>query len=226
MAAMDLHGDFAGPQLKSDLLIEHSRNYQGHNLTLACSQSRVALSQFGKVTLLLARHTVAIQSLADRIQQVLILERLGQELHGTGLHGSHRHGDISVTGDENDGHLDSGVTQLALKVQTIDARKTHVQDKAAWSVRLLVAQKFFRRLKGCAPQPRRFQQSLDGRTHTGIVINDEHCGSICSRHSGASALVGRLKQKLAPRGELLAAHKRPPCDSMMEWLMRSPMPVP
>jgi len=29
------------------------------------------------------------------------------------------HGDISVTGDENDGNLDSGVTQLALKVQTI-----------------------------------------------------------------------------------------------------------
>src|SRR5580700_4647713 len=42
----------------------------------------------------------------------------------------------------------------------------------------------------------------------------------------ASALVGRVKQKLAPRGELSAAHKRPPCDSIIERLMRSPMPVP
>ena len=41
-----------------------------------------------------------------------------------------------------------------------------------------------------------------------------------------SALVGRVKQKLAPRGELLAAHKRPPCDSTMERLIRRPMPVP
>src|ERR1700756_3013222 len=37
---------------------------------------------------------------------------------------------------------------------------------------------------------------------------------------------GRVKQKHAPRGELSAAHKRPPCDSMMERLMLSPMPVP
>ena len=39
-------------------------------------------------------------------------------------------------------------------------------------------------------------------------------------------LVGRVKRKLAPRGELSAAHKRPPCDSIIERLMRSPMPVP
>src|ERR1700687_6481248 len=39
-------------------------------------------------------------------------------------------------------------------------------------------------------------------------------------------LVGRVKQKLAPRGRLSAAHKRPPCDSRMERLMDSPMPVP
>src|SRR5467141_2612690 len=151
MAAMDLHGDFAGPQLKSDLLIEHSRNYQGHNLTLACSQSRVALSQFGKTTLLLARHTVAIQSLANRIQQVLVLERLGQELHGTGFHGFHRHRDISVTGDEDDGDSDARVSQLALQVETVNSGKAHVQDKAAWPFRWLVAQEFFRRPKGCAP---------------------------------------------------------------------------
>src|SRR6266436_2431285 len=151
MAAMDLHGDFAGPQLKSDLLIEHSRNYQGHNLTLAYSQSRVALSQFGKVTLLLARHTVAIQSLADRIQQVLVLERLGQELHGTGFHGLHRHRNISMSGDKDDGNLHTRITQLALKVQTVDARKAHVQNKAARPVRWLAAQEFFRRPKGCGP---------------------------------------------------------------------------
>jgi hypothetical protein len=38
--------------------------------------------------------------------------------------------------------------------------------------------------------------------------------------------VDRVKQKLARRPELLAAHKRPPCDSTMERQIRSPMPVP
>src|ERR1019366_2915054 len=51
-------------------------------------------------------------------------------------------------------------------------------------------------------------------------------GSGCGRHSGPSILVGRVKAKRAPRGELSAAHRRPPCDSTIERLIRSPMPVP
>src|SRR5260370_4883402 len=39
-------------------------------------------------------------------------------------------------------------------------------------------------------------------------------------------LAGTVKQNLAPRGWLSAAHKRPWCASMMERLIRSPMPVP
>jgi hypothetical protein len=35
-----------------------------------------------------------------------------------------------------------------------------------------------------------------------------------------------VKQKLAPCGEFGAAHKRPECDSTIERLIRSPMPVP
>src|SRR2546430_17396168 len=45
-------------------------------------------------------------------------------------------------------------------------------------------------------------------------------------HRSASALVGRVKQKLAPRGGLSAAQKRTPCDSMMERLMGNPIEVP
>ena len=55
------------------------------------------------------------------------------------------------------------------------------------------------------------------------------CGPVRSpdtSQSRASALVRNVKQNLAPRGELSAAHKRPPCDSTMERLIRNPMPVP
>jgi len=37
------------------------------------------------------------------------------------------------------------------------------------------------------------QQALDGRAHSGIVINGEHYGSACGRHSRASTLAGRVK---------------------------------
>jgi len=46
------------------------------DFALACGKRVIAFSQLGKVALPLACHTVAIQSLADRIQQVLVVEGL------------------------------------------------------------------------------------------------------------------------------------------------------
>src|ERR1700726_3115958 len=147
---MYLHCNFAGTEIKGYLLVEHPRDDQTHDFTLARRQPFVAASQLRKITLLLPRHTVAIQGLLNCNQQGLVLERLGQKLHGTGFHGLHRHRNISMPGDEDDGDPDARVSQLALQVETVDARKAHVQDKAAWPLRWLVAQEFFRRLKGCA----------------------------------------------------------------------------
>src|SRR6266849_7731385 len=98
-----------------------------------------------------------------------------------------------MPGDEDDGNLDARVSQLALKVQPVDSGKSHVQTKATWPVRPLAAQELLRRPEGLGPQAHRLQQALDGRTHSGIVINDEHRGSACGRHSCASTLLGRVK---------------------------------
>src|SRR2546428_11664523 len=98
---MDLHGDFSGTEIRRYLFIEHPGNHKAHDLTLACGQRLVALSHLSNLSPLLARSPVAIQSLMDRIQQVLVPERLGKELHGTELHGPHRHGNIPMTRDED-----------------------------------------------------------------------------------------------------------------------------
>ncbi len=184
--AMDFHGDFAGPELKSYLLIEHARNDQCHDLPLARGHGFVTPSQFGKLALLLAHHPVAIQSLVDRIQQVLVAEGLGEELHCTGFHGLYRHRDIAMTGDEDDGNENVRVSQLPLKVQTVDSRKSHIQDEAAWSVRSFAAEELSRGSEGLGPQAHRLQQALDRRTHRGIVINDEHCRDACGHHLTAA----------------------------------------
>src|SRR5439155_19676373 len=42
--------------------------------------------------------------LVDSIQQVLVPEGLGKELHRAGFHGLHRHRNTSVTGDKDDGN--------------------------------------------------------------------------------------------------------------------------
>src|SRR6266446_6467027 len=145
---MDLHCDFAGSEIKGYLLVEHARNNQAHDFALARGQLVVAFSQLGEATLLLASYTVAIQSLANRIQQVLVPERLGQKLHGTGFHGLHRHRNIPMTGDEDDGDSNARVSQLTLQVEAVDAGKAHIQDETAWPLRWLAAQIFFCRPKG------------------------------------------------------------------------------
>ena len=35
--------------------------------------------------------------------------------------------------------------------------------------------------------------------------------------------MGMLSEKIAPRGELSEAHRRPPCDSTMDWLIANPL---
>ena len=57
-----------------------------------------------------------------------------------------------MTGDEDDGNPDSSVSQLLLKVQTIDSRKSHVENNATGAVRPLATQKLFRRPEGFGPQ--------------------------------------------------------------------------
>src|SRR5580700_9090932 len=136
---MDLYGDFAGSKFRGYLLVEHPGNHQAHDLALACGEQLVALSQLVKLSLPLARLPVAIQSLVDRIQQILIPEGLGQELHRAGFHGPHGHGNIPMARDEDYGNRNTRVGQLALKIQAINSRKSHVQNQATWSVRWLAA---------------------------------------------------------------------------------------
>src|ERR1700688_2161756 len=107
---MDLHRDFADSQRKRYLLVQHTRDHQTHDLPLTVTQRLVAFSQLREVTPLTARHAVAIQSLVDRIQQLLVQERLGQELYCAGFHGLYCHRDVSVTRDEDDGNLYAGVS--------------------------------------------------------------------------------------------------------------------
>jgi hypothetical protein len=142
----------------------------------------MTLSQFGKLSLLLLRYPIAIQSLVNRIQQVLIQEGLSKEFHRAGLHGLHRHRNISVTSDEDDGNPDAGFSQLPLKIQTANLREFDVQDKTTWSVWTLTAQELLCCLEGLGLQALRLEQAFNGRTNQIVVINDEYRGITWNRH--------------------------------------------
>ena len=52
-----------------------------------------------------------------RVEQVLIAERLDEEIHRASLHGPHRHRHVAVPGDEHHRQVHSGLGERALEVQ-------------------------------------------------------------------------------------------------------------
>src|SRR2546422_3707413 len=131
-----------------------------------------------------------------------------------------------MTGDEDDRNVDAHLGQLVVNFESADARKPHVQDQAARTIRVLAAEELLRGREALGSQPHRFQQTLDRRTYAGVVVDDEHGGGAGRGHGRASTSLGRVKWNVAPGPELAAAHKRPPCDSMIDRLIGSPIPVP
>ena len=61
----------------------------------------------------------ALDRLPDSAQKVLLAKRLSQKLHGAGLHGAHRHGDVGLARHENDGDMKFGPHQFALQVEAV-----------------------------------------------------------------------------------------------------------
>src|SRR5215470_13309380 len=89
--------------------------------------------------------TVSRHPNLDRIEQLLVAERLGQKLDGSRLHRPHAHGDVAVTGDEDDRQMDIGAEEIALEVEPAQAGQPDIEHKATWHVRPIALQEFLRR---------------------------------------------------------------------------------
>src|SRR5579863_4971139 len=124
---VDGGGNFARPELRGDLLSLHTRNYEVHHFTLACSQAFVPFPQFGHCVPLSARYLVALQCLLNRVQKLLMTEWFCQELKGTRLHRLYGHGNIPVRSDKNDGDIDPSFNHLLLDLKSAHTRKAHIQ---------------------------------------------------------------------------------------------------
>src|ERR1700745_1855009 len=99
-----------------------------------------------------------------------------------------------MTGGEDDGNVNARVRQLALKVQTVHSRKSHVQDKTTWRVRAVAAQERFRGSESLGTQANRLQHAVDGGAHQVVIIDDEdYGGGGLGLHSHASASMGRVR---------------------------------
>ncbi len=84
-----------------------------------------------KALLLVEPRVVATcDTLLNRVEQLLVVERLGQELQRAGLHGSHRHRDIPPSGDEDDRQFKSEFSQLRLQLESTEIRQVNIEHQA------------------------------------------------------------------------------------------------
>ena len=101
----------------------------------------------------------------DRFEEGLLIDRLGEELDGPGLHCPHGHGDVALASQEDDRDLEVGVLQLLLEIEPRHVREPHVKDQATWAVWPFVAQERLRRSERLRTQANRLQHALDGGAH-------------------------------------------------------------
>ena len=69
-----------------------------------------------------------------------------------------------MTSDKDDGNAHAGVSQLALKIQTIDSGKSYVQNETTWSVGRLLRKNSWGVSKVSARRPTDFSMpAIDAR---------------------------------------------------------------
>src|SRR5262245_58886242 len=184
--AMHLHRGFSDANIMGNLLVQASGHDMEHDLTLAGAERVETLPERSQSPITLPSGTITSQSGFDRLNEVLITERLCQELYGTSLHRLHGHRNVSVRCDEDDRHLPVCRGEVALKLKTASARHSHVEYQASRAVRGIALQEIGNRRKFPAMQADRPQQSPDRLAKLGIVIDNQHAWSFVT-HPGPTS---------------------------------------
>src|SRR5262245_47438509 len=142
---MDFHRHLTQFRLSCNLLIPATGDNESQDFSLAWRQGIEAFLQFGNDLRFLPPGTIALDPRLDGIKQLLLAQRLGQELDGAGFHGSHRHGNVAVRADKYDWKVDVRFLQCALELQTARPRQSDVKHDAARRIPTLAIKKLLRR---------------------------------------------------------------------------------
>src|SRR5580704_11703177 len=93
---------------------------------------------------LLTPSTVALDRHLDRLEQLLLVQGLGQELNRPGFHCPHGHGNVTVTADKYDWKMDIRFDQRTLEFQSARSRQSNVKHDATGCIGALALNEFLR----------------------------------------------------------------------------------
>src|SRR5467141_3830187 len=120
MATMDLHSDLGDAEFARYLLVHEAIGDVCHHLPLARGQRVEQGSQFRNGLFAIASFLISLERPDHGIQDILVTERLGQEVDGSSFHCLDRHRNVAVTRHKDDRDANIRLSQFGLKVETAD----------------------------------------------------------------------------------------------------------
>src|SRR5690242_16830068 len=94
-AAMHFDSGFGDADIVGNLFAQAAAGDLNNVLSLPGAQGSEALPESGQLRLIFPPCTIARETELDGVEEILIPERLGQELDGTSLHRLHGHRDVA-----------------------------------------------------------------------------------------------------------------------------------
>src|SRR5262249_42904427 len=164
-------------------------------------------------------------TLLDRVEHLLIVERLGEELERASLHGANGHRDIGASGDEYDRQFEAEFGQFLLQLEPAEIREVNVKHQTVSILQAIVTQALCGGSKRLHMQASSAGQPRQGDTNGHIVVNDEHLPRTCV-HISSVATAGTTKRTVVPKSGFAVAQSRPPHASTIPRQIARPMPIP
>src|SRR5207253_11430539 len=84
---------------------------------------------------------IALKRELNGVEQILVAKWFRQELDRSCLHGTDRHGDVTVRRNEYDWSANVGRGQLTLELKSAHARQSNIDHQATWHIRWWQPQK-------------------------------------------------------------------------------------
>src|ERR1700756_4974490 len=92
------------------------------------------------IFILFTSGAISLQCDANSIQQILIAEGLGEKFDGSSFHSADTHGNVAVAGEKDYRNTSFFRCELALKIESTQARKSDVKHKTTGHVGWLFLQ--------------------------------------------------------------------------------------
>src|SRR5258708_24060334 len=139
---MCLCRDLADVELATNLFIQQTGGYHGHNLPFAMRERLVTVPERACLCFTTKCGLAALDGVSDGTQQHFVAEWLRQELDGARLHGLDGHWYVPVPRNEDDRHIDPIAGDAFLQIETIETWKRNVKYEATRNKDSWAAEKF------------------------------------------------------------------------------------